>query len=155
MKKDYSQSFNPESNNVFLLIENEKTHKFALHHPRNDDGVYSYRVPRIDMRIKADVPSVLIKAAREYGISLSRFSELGKETVLLYSFIDKARGSKIDVLCMHLKGDAIENTIPNEDIVFVDIHDAVELLESNYGTSDFVCKTIKRLASEYERPVFR
>lgn len=155
MKRNYTQPFDTEPHNVFLLIENTRDHTFALVRREGAQGDEdSYWLPRIDMRAKANVPAELIKAAREYGISLESYREVSKKTILFYSFIDKTRGSTLDVFCLHLLGDPIHEA-ELDDIAFVDIHKVVKLLQETYNNSDFILSAIKKLAAEDVRAAIR
>jgi hypothetical protein len=145
MKRDLSQSFRREPHSVFLLIENSKTHEFALRYSKSDDDYYdagdNYWIPRIDVPIKAKIPAILIEVAREHGVSLERFREIDRDTVLLYSFTDKTRGTMHDTICLHLIGDPIDGVKP-DGVIFANSQKVLALLEDTWGP-DFELRAIK------------
>jgi hypothetical protein len=148
MKKDLSQPFEIEALNVFLFIENRKNHTFALLHSGDDNEYYTvgdvYQLPRIDVLIDSDMANDLIRVAREYGLSLTSFREIARETILQYSFIDDTPGMKHDTVCMLLEGEPIDAAQPHDGVVFMDIQKAQELLDP--WTSRFVKEELKKYA---------
>jgi hypothetical protein len=130
MLKDFSQPFTRTPSQVFLIIEDAKTHDFLISTPDDEDPYYNEDMHSpLSLRVDANGDTALKMAEflHTFGLSIISFRELNRTSNVEFSLADNTPGTLRDTVCLHVCVDVVKN---QNNLVAASLQDVTEKLKS-------------------------